>query len=64
VTVIFADLRGFANFAEKHPAENVVTVLNQFFKEMTRIIFQYRGTLDKFIGDAIMAYFGESYGLS
>ena len=58
VTVSFADLRGFANFAEKHPPEKVVNVLNQFFQKMTRIIFQYRGTLDKFIGDAIMAYFG------
>jgi class 3 adenylate cyclase len=62
VTVIFADLRGFANFAETHPTEKVVNVLNQFFQAMTRIIFQYRGTLDKFIGDAIMAYFGAPMG--
>ncbi|MCX8012195.1 MAG: response regulator [Desulfobacterota bacterium] len=58
VTVIFADLRGFTNFAESHPAEKVVTVLNQFFERMTQIIFDYQGTLDKFIGDAVMAYFG------
>lgn len=58
VTVLFADLRGFTNFSEQHPAEEVVIILNQFFHEMTRIIFQYRGTFDKFIGDAIMAYFG------
>ena len=58
VTVLFADLRGFTIFAGRYPAETVVNVLNQFFQRMTRIIFDYRGTLDKFIGDSIMAYFG------
>ena len=58
VTVIFADLRGFANFAEKQPAEDVVNILNQFFRKMTQALFHYKGTFDKFIGDAIMAYFG------
>ena len=58
VTVIFADLRGFTKLAERHPVEVVFKILNQFFQEMTQVIFHYRGTLDKFIGDAIMAYFG------
>ena len=58
VTVLFADLRGFTIFAGRYPAETVVNVLNQFFRKMTRIIFDYRGTFDKFIGDSIMAYFG------
>jgi class 3 adenylate cyclase len=62
VTVIFADLRGFANFAETHPAEKVVSTLNQFFQKMTQVIFHYQGTLDKYIGDAIMAYFGAPMG--
>lgn len=62
VTVVFADLRGFANFAETHPAEKVVSTLNQFFEKMTKIIFDYHGTLDKYIGDAIMAYFGAPMG--
>jgi class 3 adenylate cyclase len=62
VTVIFADLRGFANFAETHPAEKVVSTLNQFFQKMTQVIFDYQGTLDKYIGDAIMAYFGAPMG--
>ena len=58
VTVIFADLRGFTNLAEKFPAEDVVIILNQFFREMTQVIFRHKGTFDKFIGDAIMSYFG------
>ena len=58
VTVLFADLRRFTIFAGRYPAETVVTVLNQFFREMTRIIFDHHGTFDKFIGDSIMAYFG------
>lgn len=58
VTVMFADLKGFTNLAERYPAEEVVKILNQFFLAMTRVIFLYRGTFDKFIGDAIMAYFG------
>jgi len=62
VTVIFADLRGFANFAETHSAEKVVGTLNQFFQKMTQVIFDYQGTLDKYIGDAIMAYFGAPMG--
>jgi len=62
VTVIFADLRGFANFAETHPAEKVVSTLNHFFKKMTQVIFDHQGTLDKYMGDAIMAYFGAPMG--
>jgi len=62
VTVIFADLRGFANFAETHPAEKVVSTLNHFFQKMTQVIFDHQGTLDKYMGDAIMAYFGAPMG--
>ncbi|MDY6863558.1 MAG: adenylate/guanylate cyclase domain-containing protein [Thermodesulfobacteriota bacterium] len=58
VTVMFADLRGFTQLAERYPAEKVVNMLNQYFQEMTRVIFKYNGTFDKFMGDAIMAYFG------
>ena len=58
VSVIFADLRGFTKLAERYPAEKVVSILNQFFREMTQVVFRYKGTFDKFIGDAIMAYFG------
>ncbi|MBN2467721.1 MAG: response regulator [Deltaproteobacteria bacterium] len=58
VTVLFADLRGFTNFASRYPAEVVVDILNEFFQEATKAIFKHQGTFDKFIGDAIMAYFG------
>jgi class 3 adenylate cyclase/ActR/RegA family two-component response regulator len=58
VTVLFADIRGFTEFAGTHSAKRVVTVLNRFFSELTRVIFKYKGTFDKYIGDAVMAFYG------
>ena len=58
VTVLFADIRGFTEFAETHSAKRVVEVLNRFFSELTRVIFKYKGTFDKYIGDAVMAFYG------
>jgi class 3 adenylate cyclase len=58
VTVLFADIRGFTEFAETHSAKRVVEVLNRFFCELTRVIFKYKGTFDKYIGDAVMAFYG------
>lgn len=58
ITVFFADIRGFTSFAEQHEAEHVVAVLNQIFTELTRVIFEHRGTLDKYMGDEIMGFFG------
>ena len=57
-TVLFADINGFTRLAEQLPPRDVNRVLNAFFSQMTDIIFKYDGTLDKFIGDALMAVFG------
>jgi len=58
MTVMFSDLRGFTAMSEKLDAEQVVEILNQHFEVMSDIILKQRGTLDKFVGDEIMALFG------
>jgi adenylate cyclase len=58
VTVLFADIRGFTPLSEQMDAREVVDMLNDFFGVMTAAIFQSNGTLDKFIGDCVMALFG------
>jgi adenylate cyclase len=58
VTTMFCDIRGFTKMSESMTPEVVVAVLNEHFSAMTDIIFRYNGTLDKFIGDEIMAVFG------
>jgi class 3 adenylate cyclase len=58
VTVLFADIRGFTEFTEKHTAAQVVEALNQVFPPLTQVIFKHHGTFDKYLGDAIMAFYG------
>lgn len=58
VTVLFSDVRGFTSLSEKLAPEKVVEALNELFKAMVEIIFKWEGTLDKFIGDAIMVFWG------
>jgi adenylate cyclase len=57
-TVLFTDLRGFTTFGESHSPEVVVSVLNEHFERVTKFIEREEGTLDKFMGDGIMAVFG------
>ena len=58
VTVLFCDIRGFTPMAERLPPEQVVLVLNEFYDLMIDTTFKHDGTLDKFLGDAVMAIFG------
>ena len=57
-TVIFADLEGFTSLSEGMPPHDLVLLLNAYFTPMTRIILAHQGTMDKYIGDAIMALWG------
>ncbi|MEM9074521.1 MAG: adenylate/guanylate cyclase domain-containing protein [Myxococcota bacterium] len=57
-TVLFSDIRGFTSMSEDLPAQEVVDMLNDYFELMVEIIFENEGTLDKFVGDEIMALFG------
>ncbi len=58
LTVLFSDIRGFTNYSEKRDPEEVVSILNEYLDAMTKVIVDYKGTLDKYVGDEIMAVFG------
>jgi adenylate cyclase len=55
-TILFTDIRGFTNISENYPVEQVVNLLNEYFELMLNEIYQNKGTVDKMIGDAIMAF--------
>ena len=59
VTVLFADIRGFTSMSEQMSAQEVSEILNEYFTEIEPIITNYNGVINKFIGDAVMAIFGE-----
>ena len=60
ITVLFSDVRGFTSISESLDAQELADLLNGYLTEMTRIIFRNQGTLDKYIGDAVMALLGRA----
>jgi adenylate cyclase len=58
ITILFADIRGFTRISEHAPPGKIVSLLNRYFSAMTDIIFAHGGTLDKYLGDGLMALFG------
>jgi len=58
LTVLFSDIRGFSSRTEDMRSDRVVQLLNDFFTPMTRVVLEEDGTLDKYMGDALMAFFG------
>jgi adenylate cyclase len=61
ISVMFSDVRGFTSISEKLDAQELADLLNQYLTEMTRIVFRNQGTLDKYIGDAVMAIWGAPF---
>ncbi len=58
VTILLSDIRGFTSISERHTADKIVGMLNNYFAHMNEVIQQYEGVIDKYIGDAILVLFG------
>jgi adenylate cyclase len=61
ITVMFSDIRGFTTISEKLDAQDLALFLNQYLSDMSNLVFDHQGTLDKFIGDAVMAFWGAPF---
>ncbi|MEJ2404749.1 MAG: adenylate/guanylate cyclase domain-containing protein [Candidatus Thiodiazotropha sp.] len=64
ITILLSDLRGFTALSEHYPPEVIIEILNFYFARMCEIIYRYGGSVDKFMGDAIMALFGMTHSKS
>src|SRR5271168_322567 len=61
ISILFSDIRGFTSISEQLDAQELALLLNSYLTEMTRVIFKNRGTLDKYMGDAVMAFWGAPF---
>src|SRR5207253_5176263 len=61
ITVMFSDIRGFTTISEKLDAQDLANFLNQYLSDMTRLVFEHHGTLDKYIGEEVIDFRGAPY---
>jgi len=61
ISIMFSDIRGFTTISEQLDAQELAQLLNEYLTDMTRIVFEREGTLDKYIGDAVMAFWGAPF---